>query len=181
MLSWPIRELCDPIGHYPPILFSLGDGTHIYKGRAKGEACFRGRRKKRCHKKCLPGDSPIATPDGPVSARDLRVGDPVWTFDLTGRRIAKPVARVGSTFAGSRHQLLQVTLSDGRRVRASATHPIASGRLVDLAVGSELDGATVVAIERVPLAGQRTYDLLPAGPTGLYIAGGVILGSSLTR
>lgn len=181
MLSWPIHELCDPIGHYPPILFSLGDGTNIYKGRAKGQACFRGRRKKRCYLKCLPGDSRIATPNGPVRARELRVGDQVWTFDLAGHRIAQPIARVGSVFAGAHHQLLEITLSDGRTVRASAPHPTATGLLSDLTIGSVLDGATVTAIEPVPMTGRHTFDLLPAGPSGLYIADGVILGSTLAR
>ncbi len=179
MMSWPIHELCDPIGHYPPILFPLGDGTNIYQGRAKGQACFRGRRKQRCYLKCLPGDSRIATPKGPVRARELRVGDPVWTFDVTGRRIARPIAKVGSVFAGDHHRLLEVTLSDGRRVRASSPHPTATGQLSDLTVGSTFDGAIVTAIDQVPMAGRHTFDLLPAGPSGLYIADGVILGSTL--
>ncbi len=179
MLEWPVRELCDPIGHYPPILFSLGDGTHIYEGRARGEACFRGKRKKRCYKRCLPGGSRIATPSGPVDVRGLHEGDLVWSFDSSGARVAQPVRAVSSSIAGTGHRTVEVALSDGRVVRASGGHPSASGQLDDLEVGSHLDGATVRSIRNVPLEGKRTYDLLPAGETGLYIADGVILGSTI--
>lgn len=179
MMKWPVRELCDPIGHYPPILFSLGDGTNIYQGRGKGPACFRGKRKKRCFVKCLPGESLIETPEGARPVRELAIGDLVWSFDSRGHRVAQPILKIGSDFAGSEHRLVEVTLSDGRVVRASSPHPTASGLLSDLEVGSALDGARVHTIRSVPMEGDRTFDLLPAGTSGLYIADGVILGSSL--
>jgi hypothetical protein len=181
MLKWPVRELCDPIGHYPPILFPLGDGTNIYQGRGNGPACFRGKRKKRCFVKCLPGDSLIETPQGPTPVRDLVPGTLVWSFDAAGHRVAEPVEKLGSDFAGKDHELVEVVLSDGRVVRASSPHPTASGRLGELEVGSALDGASVLSIRRVPLVGDRTFDFLPAGESGLYIADGVILGSSLSE
>jgi hypothetical protein len=179
MKKWPVRELCDPIGRYPPILFPLGDGTNIYQGRGTGPACFRGKRKKRCYVKCLPGESLIETPEGPTPVRDLRAGDLVWSFDAAGNRVTRPIEKVGSDFAGSGHRLVEVSLSDGRVVRASAPHPTASGLLGELEVGSALDGARVLSLRSVPLDSDRTFDLLPAGETGLYIADGVILGSSL--
>ena len=36
----------------------------------------------------------------------------------------------------------------------------------------------VVSADLVPYAGT-TYDLLPSGPTGTYVADGVLLGSTL--
>lgn len=179
MKTWPIRELCDPIGHYPPILFSLGDGTHIYRGRGKGPACFRGRRKQRCNVRCLPGNSLIDGPLGPVAVRDLKKGALVWSFDNAGNRVALPIKAVSSVYAGSKHKIVRVILSDGRELRASGLHPTAAERLIDVRPGDQLDGAFVVKIEEVTLDGVRTFDLLPSGPTGLYIADGVIVGSTL--
>jgi hypothetical protein len=179
MMSWPVRKLCDPIGRYPDILFSLGDGTNIYKGRGNGPACFRGMRKKRCYSKCLPGDALIDTPRGMIAVRELHEGALVWSFDDAGKRVAQPIALVGSVLAGPKHSLVQATLSDGRVIRASGPHPTASKPLEDLVIGSRLDGSVVVEILSVPLRGQWTYDLLPQGSTGLYIADGVILGSTL--
>jgi len=177
MRSWPISELCDPIGHYPPILFSLGDGTNIYQGRGSA-ACFRGKRAERCYKKCLPGDVLISTPTGTVAVRELRLGDLVWTFDDQGRRLSRKVVRAGATEVGSGHTIVEISLSDGRIVRGSAGHPTAGGLLGDLRPGSPLDGSTVREVRRRELADVRTYDILPGGETGMYIADGVILGST---
>jgi len=177
MRSWPVSELCDPIGHYPPILFSLGDGTNIYRGRGS-VACFRGKRAERCYKKCLPGDVRISTPTGTVAVRELRPGDLVWTFDQQGRRVIRPVVRAGATEVGVGHTIVEISLSDGRVVRGSAGHPTAGGLLGDLRVGSPLDGSTVREVRRRALSDDRTYDILPAGETGMYIADGVILGST---
>jgi len=33
----------------------------------------------------------------------------------------------------------------------------------------------------VAYSGDRTYDLLPAGPTGFYWAGGILLSSTLSE
>ena len=79
------------------------------------------------------------------------------------------------------HSMSQLRLSDGRRVRASPGHPTASGlELGTLALGAPLDGATIVDIEEMPYDGAYTYDVLPSGPTGVYWADGVRLGSTLS-
>jgi hypothetical protein len=39
----------------------------------------------------------------------------------------------------------------------------------------------VTTWELVPYAGDRTYDLLPAGPTGAYWANGILLSSTLAQ
>jgi hypothetical protein len=46
-------------------------------------------------------------------------------------------------------------------------------------LGDPVDGSGVILIENVPYSGSATYDLLPAGETGLYWADGVLLGSTL--
>jgi len=67
---------------------------------------------------------------------------------------------------------------DGIRVQA---HRTADGRpLGSLATGDALVGSTITHWELVPYGGDRTYDLLPAGPTGSYCAHGVLLSSTLS-
>jgi hypothetical protein len=131
---------------------------------------------------CLPPVAEIATPDGPRALRDLRVGDRVLSFDEDGRSIVVPVARLGSTLAPAGHEVVGVVLDDGRALRGSPGHPTADGRsLGELVAGDVLDGSEVVAAEPEPYPFARTYDLLPAGPTGAYVADGVALGSTLGR
>ncbi len=129
---------------------------------------------------CLARGTRIATPSGEVAVEDLRVGDVVWTPDERGARVAAPLVAVGSTPVPPEHEVVRITLDDGRSVVASPGHPTADGRRVgDLRAGDALDGARVVAAERVPYDGGATFDVLPAGPSGAYWANGVLLGSTL--
>jgi hypothetical protein len=130
---------------------------------------------------CLVESTTIDTPSGPRRVTDLRVGDVVWTRDETGVRVAAPLIATGSVPAPPGHEVLRIALADGRTVTASPGHPAADGRaLATLRVGETLDGSTVTSIERLPYPG-RTYDVLPAGPTGAYWADGILLGSTLRR
>ena len=129
---------------------------------------------------CLSVGTKIDTPDGPIAVQRLRLGDPVWTLDPAGRRIAGIVIALGSTPAPANHQVVRLVLADGRRVAASPGHPLADRRLVgDLRAGDIVDGSTVVSADRVGYDGEDTYDLVVSGPTGLYLAGGIPLGSTL--
>jgi len=129
---------------------------------------------------CLSVGTPIDTPDGPVAVERLRLGDPVWTLDAAGRRIPGTVIAVGSTPAPAGHHVVQLRLADGRSVLASPGHPLADGRLLgDLRVGDSVDGSRVVAADLIPYVGDDTYDLVASGPTGIYLAGGIPLGSTL--
>jgi hypothetical protein len=65
-------------------------------------------------------------------------------------------------------------------VRASPGHPLADGRPVgSVGTGDRVDGATVVSATLEAYGGGRTFDLLPDGPTGIYLADQVPLGSTL--
>jgi hypothetical protein len=76
--------------------------------------------------------------------------------------------------------MVHLKLADGRELLASPGHRTADGRpLGALSVGDRLDGSTVTQWELVPYAGDRTYDLLPAGPNGTYWANGILLSSTL--
>ena len=104
----------------------------------------------------------------------------VFTADGDGHRIAVTVVRVGSSPAPPDHRVLTIHLSDGRSVTASPNHPTADARsLASLRPSGTLDGAVITSITSHTYQGGRTYDLLPAGPTGSYWADGVLLGSTL--
>jgi hypothetical protein len=129
---------------------------------------------------CLPAGTRIAAPGGDRAVEDVRAGMIIWTRDAAGQRVAAPVRRVGNAPVTG-HTLVELTLADGRVVAASAGHPAPGGRPIGaLATGDRLDGAAIVRVRTVPYRGERTYDLLPDGPTGTYWADGVLLGSTLT-
>lgn len=131
---------------------------------------------------CLPETAQIATPTGDRAVAELAVGDPIWTLDAEGQRVAGRVEYVGSTPIFGGHTMVQMTLADGRVVAASAGHPDLEGRaLAEIPRGATLSGSTIVAIEPVPYTGARTHDVLPSGPTGVYWAEGVALQSSFAR
>jgi hypothetical protein len=129
---------------------------------------------------CLAETSVIDTPTGRIRVIDLRQGDWVWTRTSDGRRIAAPILFVAANPSPAGHTMLRLTLADGRIVVASPGHPTADGLPISaLRLGDPVDGSGVILIENVPYSGSATYDLLPAGETGLYWADGVLLGSTL--
>lgn len=129
---------------------------------------------------CLDRLTTIDTPTGPIAVDRLRLGDVVWTLDASGRRVAATVIALGSTPAPADHHVVRVTLADGRSVSASPGHPLADGRtFADLRVGDEVDGSAIVAVATVRYAGGETFDLVVSGETGIYLAGGIPLRSTL--
>lgn len=128
---------------------------------------------------CLDAATLIDTPTGPRPITDLRPGDVVWTRSADGGRVAEPVVEVAGVTAPPAHELVRVGLADGRVVSVSPGHPSAEGIPIGtLGVGDRLDGSFVVSIARVPYAG-RTWDLRPAGSTGIYWADGIALQTTL--
>jgi len=129
---------------------------------------------------CLAAGTRIDTPRGVVAVENLQIGDPVWTMNAAGERRAATILRTSRVPVPASHQVVHVTLSDGRELRASPSHPSADGRLLhDLEVNDLLDGARVVLVERLPYGGTATYDILPSGETGFYWANGILMGSTL--
>ncbi len=129
---------------------------------------------------CLALGTSIDTPLGPRAIETLQHGDPVWTLSPDGRRVAATVAALGSVPAPQGHVMVELVLSDGRTVRVSPGHPTVDGREIGaLAVGDWYDGATVARAARILYPDARTYDLLASGPTGMYWANGIALGSTL--
>lgn len=131
---------------------------------------------------CLAAGTRIDTPRGAVVVEKLRVGDPVWTRNEAGERVAATILRTARVPVPANHLVLHVTLSDGRELWASPSHPTGDGRwLNELEANDFLDGAQVVAIERLSYSGIATYDILPSGATGFYWANGILMGSTLAE
>jgi hypothetical protein len=129
---------------------------------------------------CLAATTLIATPGGEVRVTDIKAGMVVWTAAADGARIAVSVVEVGSISVPSGHLMVHLRLADGRELLASPGHRTADGRpLGSLSLGDELDGSRITLWDLVSYGGSRTYDLLPAGPTGTYWANGILLSSTL--
>ena len=129
---------------------------------------------------CLAAGTLIDTPRGPLAVETLRVGDPVWTMNRSGERVAGTILRTSRVPVPAAHQVIHVILSDGRELWASPGHPTTDGkRLGELRVNDLLDGARAIKVERLHYAGTATYDLLPSGDTGFYWANGILIGSTL--
>ena len=129
---------------------------------------------------CLAASTTIATPGGAVLVTDIRVGTLVWTEDSNGSRVAAPVIQIGSMEVPGGHLMVHLVLADGRELLVSPGHKTADGRPAGaLKSGDRVDGSSIDLWELVPYAGDRTYDLLPAGPTGRYWANGILLASTL--
>ncbi len=130
---------------------------------------------------CLSAATLISTPAGDVVVTAIRPGTLVWTQGDDGSRIAAPAIEVGSTPVPAGHLMVHLTLADGRQLWVSPGHRTADGRpLGSLRVSDVVDGSRVSGWEVVPYAGDRTYDLLPAGATGFYWADDVLLSSTLS-
>jgi hypothetical protein len=129
---------------------------------------------------CLARGTPIDGPDGPIPVDRLRLGDSIWTLDRAGRRVAGTVMALGSTPAPVDHKVIEVTLADGRSVTASAKHPLAGGRSIgELRIGDVIDGRAVTSVKTHAYDGGSTFDLVVSGETGIYLAGGIPLRSTL--
>ena len=131
---------------------------------------------------CLVAGTRIDTPVGTVPVEGLREGMPIWTVGENGERVLATVIRVGSMTAPNNHEVVRLSLDDGRDVTASPGHPLADGRAVGtIVVGDAVDGARVRLVEHLPYANGTTYDVLPSGRTGTYWANGVALASTIAR
>ncbi|MGH2386540.1 MAG: hypothetical protein ACRDGB_16040, partial [Candidatus Limnocylindria bacterium] len=65
---------------------------------------------------CLAEASLIDTPAGPIRVSELRVGMAVWTQSADGARVAAPILAVAKVEAPVGHEVLRITLADGRTV-----------------------------------------------------------------
>jgi hypothetical protein len=96
-----------------------------------------------------------------------------------GALMLVPIARVNRVPVQN-HHVMHVVLNSGVVLEISPGHPLTDGRrLGDLRAGDVIDHATVISAELVAYVHEFTYDILPASDTGFYVAGGVLLASTL--
>jgi len=128
---------------------------------------------------CTSPDTPIATPEGERAIASLAAGELVYSVEDQAV-VVVPIARTSRTRVRSDHRVVEVALANGAVLRVSPRHPTADGRLfADLAPGDRLGEVEVVRAVLVPYGGEATYDVLPATRSGLYFAGGALVGSTL--
>lgn len=127
---------------------------------------------------CNSPDTPIATPNGNRLIDELREGDLVYSIH-EGRVRAVRIARVVRQDAPN-HVVVEVKLASGTTLHISPKHPTADGRTFgQLTVGDQLDGIAVTEVRLVPFEHSHTVDILPDSDTGMYYAGGVLIGSTI--
>lgn len=130
---------------------------------------------------CLSIHTQIDTPRGQIPVEQVTVGMSVWTMNQTGERIVAPILKIAKTPVPNTHQVVNLVLADGRAVHVSPSHPTADGTLVSyLRLGDTLDGSPITALTYIPYTHNYTYDILPQGPTGVFFANGILMGSTLT-
>jgi len=129
---------------------------------------------------CLSRGTLIANPRGSIPIENILPGDLVWSQDKQGNTIAVHVERISRTRVPDDFRLLEITLTDGRQLFASPSHFSASGKpLGSFQPGDILDGSVILSINSIHYAYPETFDILPAGPSGLYRANGILLMSTL--
>jgi hypothetical protein len=127
---------------------------------------------------CVAEGTAISTPTGPRPVQDIRPRDLVLSRAPSGRVEPCRVTRAVSTVASA---TLLITLADGRTLRVTATHPIATptgwraaGELsAGETVQTDADTASVASIETLHQR-VRVYDLTVAGNENFF-AGGILV------
>ena len=129
---------------------------------------------------CLAQDTLIDTPRGNIKIQELKVGMMIWTMDKLGNKVAAPIIKTSRTPVPITHKMIRVILEDTREILASPLHPLIDGRTFnDLLKGDILDGSKIMVIEKVSYDKGYTYDILPSGDTGFYIANSILIDSTL--
>jgi len=128
---------------------------------------------------CTSPNTAIATPSGERAISELKVGDLVYSVHH-GKLVTVPVILVNRVPVTGLHHMVEVRLSTGRVLSISPSHPTADGRtFADLSRGEALDGVALESVRRVPYTEAYTYDILPDSDSGMYFAGGVLIGTTL--
>jgi hypothetical protein len=71
--------------------------------------------------------------------------------------------------------------SDFESGPANGGHPLADGRLFEgLVPGDAIDGVIVREVATIPYEPAFTHDILPDSDSRTYVAGGVLIGTTLT-
>jgi hypothetical protein len=116
---------------------------------------------------CLHPDTCIDTPDGPVPVDELVPGDVVFTRgDGLEKRNAFVIRTTRQLVPG--HKVLRIEAPNGP-ILVSANHPLPDGT----PIGEVYHG------EEIPSDELYTCDIAVSGPSGVYYANGLALGSTI--
>jgi len=128
---------------------------------------------------CLSENTTIDTSFGYIPVKSIKTGDIVWTTDNERIKQRATILKTSKVQVKD-HQMSHIILANGYHVYASPNHPLGDGRPIGtIVVGDTIDNSEVVIAELVPYSGQYTYDILPSGDTGTYLANGILLKSTL--
>ena len=125
---------------------------------------------------CIAAGTPILTTDGATAVEELRIGDPVWGYDLARKR------RVLTTIRAIRRSVVAETLLFGKSLRVTSSHPIFAGgvwKSADEIAANDLvlntEAALVPAGEPRRISGRvDVFDLTVDGPHNFF-AGGMLV------
>lgn len=129
---------------------------------------------------CLSGETRIATPIGDVPVKNIHKDDLVWSVNAEGKKVAVPVRLFTHTEAPTGHQVVHLTLADGRELFVSPRHKVADNRMAgSLLAGDSLEHSVIILAKLVPYDEPYTYDILPDSETGMYWGNDILLQSTL--
>jgi hypothetical protein len=116
---------------------------------------------------CLHPDTCIDTPTGPIPVDELLPGDVVWTRGDGMEQRSAFVTRTTKRLVPG-HTVLRIEAPNGP-ILVSANHPLPDGT----PIGKVYHG------EAVPSDELYTCDIAVSGPSGVYYANGLALGSTI--
>lgn len=176
-MSWPIEAVCIPVvtEESPREVRALSDGTVLY--RRNDGTLFRGGHNF-C--RCLPAATLISTSLGAHAVSELKVNDLVWSYNSNNEKILVPIKKMNIQAIPKGYQMIELLLSDGRKLTVSPLHPDRYGCPLDeLQAGDFFNESKVISKSIVVYNKPYTYDLLPDSETRLYFANDILVGSTL--
>ncbi len=134
-----------------------------------------------CCGSCLSPLTKISTLDSSVAVEKIKVGDSILSTDNNGNKLNTRVIKTSKIRVASTHKVIDLRLSDGRKLQVSPDHPgIGNRNICQLQKGERYDRSTILDINLIRYKYKYTYDILPEGPTGYYWANNILIGSTLS-
>ena len=122
---------------------------------------------------CLHPETLIDTPDGGVCIAALLPGvSSVWSQDTLGNRIVARVDVAAMMHVKPAHSMLRLSVGEGVFF-VSGQHPMPDGTPI------EHTYPTAPRVTASQTGTDVTHDIAVTGPTGIYFAHGIALGSTL--
>jgi hypothetical protein len=72
-------------------------------------------------RQCLPADTFVDTPNGPVAIQDFKVGDLVWSYNLETNQVEMDT--IADAWLSGERQCVKIKLKDSRNIEVGENHP----------------------------------------------------------